>query len=249
MPWNATKRWVFPSFRLVMSETRTPDERWVNGYAVRAYVDNLWIAAANGTWQPMSFAVTLWSGTAKPYLEFTFGGTLGGHESDEVRVLDHPGITLPSLGNATSGDIFVQWIGWFEIYASGDLQVSAWSEIYEKGDTEISGHTHVRTLDGFLTAMARPDNQFPDFPGRPTDVWNAERTGPNNPPPPPAEDARCPALRETIASLNADIADLQAQLQDAQPGQRQGLTAKIKKSQDDLKAATTQATSLGCHVP
>jgi hypothetical protein len=247
MPWTATHRWVFPSFSLVNSETRTPDGNWEHGYSQRQYVDSLWLAFVNGTWQPISVVATFWDPSAQWYAEFMLGGTLAGHESDAVRLLDQPGLPLPQLGTATSADVFQQWLGWFEVYASGDLQVAAWNEVFDKGATEIHGHTHIRTLDGYPAAMPRPDHldDFPDLIGRPSQVWNSQRAH-TNPPPPPVEDPRCPGLRDTIASLRAEVADLRAQLSDAQPGERQGLTAKIKQRQAQLTSSIQQALAAGC---
>jgi len=237
---------VFPSFRIILSETRTPDSRWEHGYARRLYSESPTLGFSNGSWSPVAFALSFWRAKAQVYLEFGFGGTLAGHEGDEVRLLDHPGLTLSDLGSATSGDFLNVWSGWFEVYASAPMQVTAWNEIYDKGETEVHGHRYVRTLDRFEAAMPRPDLEFPDVPGRPSVVWRAQGPPAPAPAPSPTEEARCPSLRESIQNLTAEIAALQADLNVAEPGEKQGLTARIKKLDAERKPLIVLARSIGC---
>jgi hypothetical protein len=248
MPWTASRRWVFPNLRIVVSRTRTPDSNWQHGYSLRAYDESLFLGFANGSWTPVEFYVSFWSGAAQPFLEFGFGGTLLGHQSDKIRLLDHPGVTIPDLGTATSGEILLEWSGWFEVYASDSFQLSAWNEIFDKGDTEVHGHRHVRTLDVFEAAMPRPDPlEFPDMPGRPSDVWAASSVD-NSGNGATTEDARCGDLRASIASLASDIADAQSDLSFAEPGEKQGLVAKINRMQAQRDALIQQARALGCRL-
>lgn len=255
MPWTPSNRWVFPSLEIVVSETRVPDAGWVAGYRQRRYTSSLYLAIANGSWRRESFAASFWKDTGSVIVELGLGGALGAHQSDRIRLLDHPSLPLPQLGDSKQAEVFVQWSGWFEVYASADLQVSGWNEISDIDGTAV--RHWVRCLDGFAAAMPRDDLEFPDFEGRPSAIW--KQTAPAMPTPaptpspspsPPASDLatrqRCDELQSEIEAADQEIVDLQADLAGAATAARPGLAAKIGTLTAARRTATAEAHQLGC---
>jgi photosystem II stability/assembly factor-like uncharacterized protein len=62
------------------------------------------------------------------------------------------------------------------------------------------------------------------------------------------EPRECAPLRARIAKAKAEIADLQADLKHAAPGEKPAIVRQIKAWQAKLKAATRKAKALGCHL-
>jgi photosystem II stability/assembly factor-like uncharacterized protein len=62
------------------------------------------------------------------------------------------------------------------------------------------------------------------------------------------EPPKCARLREQIAEATAEIADLQADLQHAAPGEKRAIVRQIRTWQAKRKAATHEAKALGCRL-
>lgn len=61
-----------------------------------------------------------------------------------------------------------------------------------------------------------------------------------------AQPAECSWLHDQLADLNAEIADLQAELQQAPPGQKARIAAAIKRLQAQVAKLRARAQQLGC---
>ncbi|HKQ77304.1 MAG TPA: M23 family metallopeptidase [Blastocatellia bacterium] len=81
-------------------------------------------------------------------------------------------------------------------------------------------------------------SEGPDLPKRPNSIWPA--------PTKPMKKITCASLNSDIQEINAEIKDLQAQLQEAGPSQKGPLGNQIKAAKAKLAALKAEAEKLGC---
>jgi hypothetical protein len=96
------------------------------------------------------------------YLDMAYEGALEQRASVEFNVANHPKLQLPQLAkDDTQADVLWAREGWFDIYASAEIQVDAWIKYYENPMMETTGHSWTRSLPVQPSSFIRKDAWFP----------------------------------------------------------------------------------------
>jgi len=98
-------------------------------------------------------------------------GTIKPHQSDQFDMLRNPaGLGLQPVGDDTSLDSHWEKSGWFQVYASGDLQLSAWLQFSLKPMTETSDQIWMLPLAIYPSSDVYKE-WIKKVPGRPSETW------------------------------------------------------------------------------
>jgi len=169
MNWKPTNRWVASYYEIVNSETRHPSTQYESGYARRLYsgtpVLSFLNVLADRVWIYASFYDT--DGAAQ--VDLSAEGGLDARTSDQFRVADSVKIPFQLLGNATKGDVYQVWRGWFEIYASADVYPDAWMGYLSQQMSDVTAVYWDRPIALMKAPILRDDLEFPRFKGRPSE--------------------------------------------------------------------------------
>jgi len=160
--WIPTKRYVVPHYEFVISEQRTPDDRYMSGYRSRKYSAIPYFAVVNTQPKILHMFVSFASLDGNTHTDMAYEGSLDQRKSVVFNVANHPKLQLPYLADEVTGaDLFWERQGWFDIYASAEVQVDAWISYYENPLNEQYGHNWMRSLPVQQSSFIRGDVWFP----------------------------------------------------------------------------------------
>ena len=167
--WRTTNRWVAPYFLLQRSETREPDERFEGGYRYRRFGATTNLALLNVQSKDVYLYVSFFNQDGG--VLFHIEGTLKPRQSDQIDMLRNPmGLGIQPVGDVTSLDYHWEKSGWFQVYASADLQLSAWLQFSAKSMAETSFHNWMLPLAIYPSSDVYKE-WIKKVPGRPSETW------------------------------------------------------------------------------
>jgi hypothetical protein len=168
MNWKPVERWVASYYEIVNSETRRPSTRYESGYERRLFSATPSLSILNVLAQRVWLYVSFYNADGVAQVDLSAEGGLDERTSDQFRAADNVRIPFQRLGDATKGDVYQVWRGWFEIYTSAEVYPDAWMGYLNQGMGDPASFWD-RPIKLVKAPILRDDLDFPRFKNRPSE--------------------------------------------------------------------------------
>lgn len=169
--WRANHRYVCPYWEMYLSEARVPHYKYVSGYqySMSFGIPNIALQSdGNDTY----FYLEMFSRFQGLYTDMHALGSLDLGQCERLRISDHPGVSLPSLGDSKSGSIWWAREGWFAIWSSKPLHLAAWTDFYDKVKTQQMDQLWTHPLSIYERSGDLGEFWFPKVESSITEQWS-----------------------------------------------------------------------------